>query len=470
MKIVALSINPLFDDRVIGGSTKHLRTVVTRLAEDGHDVTVLCTGRPDTVPFNWHPRAQVLPVLHHKQPFPQPYDIPSFAMAGNIAVIAEHLADADRLYSHDGEFLFPAVAGDLPTIVSLRDNAYPETMLGSYLWAPDVLITIAEFSRDVVLAGPGRFAPGLAARTRMIHNGIDFDAFCPDGGAAAQHSAAELRALLGIETSDRTVVLHPHRPEPSKGLPQTLAVVDRLVHDHGRSDLLLLVPDWFDTDAGEETREFARGMQAEVDARGLTGHVHVHPWVPQRLMPDYYRLGDLTLALGHFMEAFGNTVYESLACGTPAIAARVSTHRTLMPDELLPKVHFGDADDTTQVAAAMLDRGRSVAPEVHEYLRRHFSLESQLDGYAEAIVTARKLPALRHEFQPLTAATPMRLAPWCYFWGDARCWHDYLAVHRHLPLLAELLDAGGGVVTLGAHPDVAGWYRDGYLVPEPGTG
>ena len=103
-------------------------------------------------------------------------------------------------------------------------------------------------------------------------------------------------------------------------------------------------------------------MQAEVDARGLTGHVHVHPWVPQRLMPDYYRLGDLTLALGHFMEAFGNTVYESLACGTPAIAARVSTHRTLMPDELLPKVHFGDADDTTQVAAAMLDRGRSVAP------------------------------------------------------------------------------------------------------------
>ena len=36
----------------------------------------------------------------------------------------------------------------------------------------------------------------------MIHNGIDFDAFCPDGGAAA--CAAELRALIGID-------FRPHR-------------------------------------------------------------------------------------------------------------------------------------------------------------------------------------------------------------------------------------------------------------------
>lgn len=460
MKIVATAINPLFPDQVIGGSTKHLHNVVVRLAELGHDVTVLCTRRDDTAePFRWHDRAQVLPVLHHKQPFPQPYEIPAYVMAQNIQVVADHLADADRYYMHDGEFLFPPVAADVPTIVSLRDNVYPETMLGSYLFRGDALITIAEFSREVVLTGPGRFLRQLPERTVMIPNGIDFDRFRPGAPAEA------ILDLVPIDPTAHTVVLHPHRPEPSKGLPQTLAVADALVHQHGFDDLLVLVPRWFDTDKGDDTRSFQRAMEAEIARRGLGRHVLFHDWIPQSLMPDYYRLGDLTLALGHFVEAFGNTPYESLACGTPAIPARVATHRTLVPDNLLPKVHFGDIEGTASLAARILHERAGVSPELTAHLRATFDADAQLDAYAAVILGARKLPAIDYTFTPLGPDTRYRLAPWCYEWGDAMFWHDFAAEHVHLPELSRAMAEHPDGLRAADSSEVSAWYRAGYVVP-----
>ena len=68
-------------------------------------------------------------------------------------------------------------------------------------------------------------------------------------------------------------------------------------------------------------------------------------------MPEYYSLGGVTLALGHFVESFGNTVYESLGCGTPAIVARISSHRELLPESLVDKVDFGDHDTAPAIAA-----------------------------------------------------------------------------------------------------------------------
>lgn len=460
MKIVATSINPLFADQVIGGSTKHLRNVAVKLAEDGHEVTVLCTGREDTAePFHWHERAEVLPVLRHKQPFPGPYEIPGYRMAQNIQTVADHLVDADRFYIHDGEFLFPAVAQDVPTVVSLRDNVYPETMLGSYLFRGDTLITIADYSREVVIAGPGRFLRELPERTVTIPNGIDFDRF------RRKRPAPALADLVPAELTGRTVVLHPHRPERSKGLPQTIAVADQLVHRHGFDDLLVLVPRWFDADKGEDTRAFQREMETAIAERGLTGHVLFHDWIPQSLMPDYFNSGHLTLALGHFVEAFGNTPYESLACGTPTITARVATHRTLVPDDLLEKVHFGDIEGTAVLAARLLREGAGVPEAVTEHLRTHYDVADQLDAYAEAILGAVKRPEINYRFDPLTPDTTLRLAPWCYEWGDAMFWHDFSATHTHLPQLSRALAEHPGGLPLGAHPHTYEWYEAGYVVP-----
>ena len=467
MKIVAFSINPLFPDRVMGGAPKHLQNIAVHLGELGHAVEVLCTrAGPDQQPFDWHPNVRVRPVLRFKQPFPQPYDTPAYHLANAIQEVADALADADRFYMHDGELLFPPIYRHVPTAVSLRDSVYPETQLGAFLFQGDELITISQHSHDYYLHTVGRFFPDLSARMRIIPNGIDWNIFRPT-------SLHEVLELIPVDPQRDAIVLHPHRPEPSKGLPQTIAVADLLVHRHGVANLKVLAPRWLEVGLSPEVRAFYAQIQAEIAARGLQDHFIFHDWIPHKLMPQFYSLGAVTLALGHFVESFGNAVYESLGCGTPAIAARVATHRTLLPDALLDKVHFNDADTAAALAADIIRTKRRTSPAIYRALQAQYSSDRQLAAYADAILNARRRAPLTYRPAPLTEATRFRLAPWCYGWEEG-IYHDYLAEHRQLPMLSALLHAlpDGFTRREAAQQGVDGadfdlWYREGYIVPLP---
>lgn len=466
MKIVAFSINPLYPDRVMGGAPKQLQQVMLHLGELGHEVVVLCTGDPARdAAFQWHENVTVQPLLRFKLPFPQPYATPAYHLAAAIHDVAEHLADADRFYMHDGEFLFPYVYQDTPTVVSLRDSVYPETQLGAFLFQGDVLITISEHSRQYYLHTAGRVFPGLAGRTVTIPNGIDWEHFRPT-------PPDEILPIAAVDPQRDAIVLHPHRPEPSKGLPQTIEVADLLVKRHGVANLKVLVPRWLEAGLAPEIRDFVQAMEQEIARRGLAQHFVFHDWIPQRLMPQYFSLGAVTLALGHFVEAFGNAVYESLGCGTPAIAARVATHRELLPDELLDKVHFGDAETAAALAAQIIAERRRTSPATLAYLREHYSVQRQVAAYADAILGAQRRGPLAYRHQPLTDETRYRLAPWCYRW-DGGFYHDFLAQHRPIEPLAALLDRCGPAWTA-AQARLAGvdattlahWLREGYVTPQ----
>ncbi|MFV9504939.1 MAG: glycosyltransferase family 4 protein [Oscillochloridaceae bacterium umkhey_bin13] len=467
MKIIGFSINPLFEDKVIGGSAKHQRAVLTHLGELGHEVTVLCTQHPEARPFQWHPKVAVKPVLPFKQPFPQPYEIPAYSLAAIIQTIGEHLSGADRFYMHDGELLLPFIYRDVPTVISLRDNVYPETILGSFLFAADTLIAIAEYSRQVYLHTAGRFVPELAQRAITINNGLDFNQFCPAPPATA------IRDLIpGVDPQRHFVVLHPHRPEPTKGLPQSLAVAELLVHRHGCTNLRLLIPRWYDEKISPEVRAYYAGIEQELVTRSLSEHVVFHPWVPQALMSDYYRLGHVTLVLGSFVEAFGNVAYESLACGTPAIVARVATHRSLLPDDLVDKVHFDANEEAAERAARIWHERRRTSSVTMAYLHRHFDARDQVAAYAQAIVGAKRVTPPPSRVTPISNQTRYQLPPWCYTWGAGMIFHDFLAQHQRLPALAELVaayPAGFGLdqaaaAGIGAE-QLAAWVTTGYLVP-----
>lgn len=465
MKIVMFAINPLFPHKVMGGAPKHLQNVAVHLGELGHEVTILCTRRLDTAPFHWHERVRVLPILQFKQPFPQPYDMPAYQMANNVQELAEHLAGADRFYMHDGEFLFPPLYQQVPTVISLRDNVYPETMLGSFLFRGDLLITISEYSRQVVLNTAGRFLGGLAERTVVIPNAIDGERFKPTP------PSEELLRIVSADPDRDVIVLHPHRPEPSKGLPQTVEVVDLLVKRFRISNLKTLVPRWFDVATSAEVRAYYEGISAEIKSRGLTEHFIFHDWIPQALMPEYYSLGSVTLTLGHFVEAFGNVPYESLSCGTPAVVARVSTHREVLPDQLVYKVHFGDAETAAGLAARAITQREGVPAETLAYLRQYYGIRRQLAAYAEAVLNAEKRDALTYRFTPLGPETHFKLAPWCYTW-DNKVYHDFLATHQTMEALCALAHqfpesfGYAEAAQLGASAgEVKDWYRQGYVVP-----
>ena len=465
MKIVMFSITPLFPEHDMGGGQKHLRTIARHLAERGHDLTILCTRRADTnTPFRWHERIEVLPILRFRQPFPGPYDTPAFNIANIVQDVAEHLQGANRFYIHDGEFLFPAVYRHVPTVVSLRDNVYPETTLGAFYFQGCRLILISEYARAFFTATAGRFYPELPDRMTVIHNGIDWGRFKPT-------PPGRILDLIPVDPERDQIVLHPHRPEESKGLRQTIDVVDRLVHEHGLDRIKTCVPLWLGLAQDPAIQELYDRAMADIEARGLTDHFVFHPWVPVDLLPEYYSLGGVTLALGSFVESFGNAVYESLGCGTPAVVARISSHREILPEELVDKVDFDDAETAAQRAAVILRERRRTGQATLDYLHAHYRMDRQLERYAEAIENAAVLDELRFELTPLTDHTQYRLAPWCYL-ADRGIYHDYRADYLESPALRALLIACPDgfspalAASYGVEPErFEEWRRDGYLTP-----
>jgi glycosyltransferase involved in cell wall biosynthesis len=467
MNIVAFCINPLFPDQVMGGAPKHLQSIAVHLGELGHRVTVLCTRRSDSsTPFRWHENVEVLPVLPFHQPFPQPYAITGYEMAAIVQDIGEHLQTADRFYMHDGELLFPFVHRHVPTVVSLRDNVYPETLHGSFLFQGDKLILISENSRQHFLHTAGRFFPDYASRTVVIHNGVDWAHFKPT-------QPGRILDIVPVQPGAYPIVLHPHRPEATKGIRETLAVVDLLVHQYGFGDLKVLVPEWLDLalEGSGELREFYAGIEADIARRGLSGHIVFHDWIPQSLMPEYYSLGSVTLALGSFVESFGNAVYESLGCGTPAIPARISSHRELLPEHLLDKVDYGDIEAAARIAAGIIGDKRRTSPETMRYLHENYAVQKQRAAYAEVILNAQVREELRYQLSPINDQTRFVLPPWCYR-AQRGIYHDFHAAYLQSAALDQLLVEYPQGFTFAqanalhvSRAAVIGWYRDGYLSP-----
>lgn len=466
MKIVAFSINPLFPDFVMGGAPKHLQSIVIHLGELGHEVTVLSTQREDShTAFRWHENVEVLPVLRFHQPFPQPYAAPVYDLAAIVQDVGEHLAQADRFYMHDGEFLFPFVYQHIPTVVSLRDHIYPETLQGAFLSQGDELILISEYSRQLYLQTAGRFFPGSAQRTHVIHNGLDWGHFQPT-------TPDEILKIVPVEPGRYPIVIHPHRPEENKGIRQTIEVVELLVHQHGIDNLKVLVPRWLDFNLSASLRVFYDDIQREIDQRRISNHFVFHDWIPQHLMPQYYSLGSVTLALGSVVETFGNAVYESIGCGTPAIPVRISSHREILPEHLVDKVDFGDTTMAARLAAQIIWQERRTSPETMAYLHTHYGVQQQRTAYADVILNAERHEPLSYQLRPLDDDTCFHLPVWCYQTASGAVYHDFRVEYQRSVDFLKLIAAYPTGFSMaqaaqhGVHRDaVMGWYRDGYLTP-----
>lgn len=465
MKIVMFSINPIFPKRVTGGASKHLYHIAQYLGEQGHKVEILCArveGNQTT--FNWVENVTVYPVLPFHLPFPQPYAISGGDLALIVDRLAEHLRSADRFYIHDGEFLLPDLYANIPTIISFRDNIYPESVLGSFIGQADEIICVSEFSAAVIAATAGRFYPGLADRIHQINNGIDLSVFKPvDSMPLAQR--------LGVDPATEMILLHPHRPEPGKGLPETIRVADQLVHQYGVHNLKILVPEWMGSMVSSGEANFYSEMLALMDELRVRDHFQFIPWVSQVEMPALYSLGQATLCLGSIVEAFGNVAYESLACGTPSIVAKVGVHRTLLPETMIDKAAFGNTKAAAEKTFAVIRKKRQVPNRTMKYLRTHLDFEKQIRTYAEVITSATKQPPLVFLRSQLSQDQKFVLAPWCYFEGD-QLYHDFHSRYSPAGQLVDLTKDGKAFTVsdagrLGVADAVwEGWSDDTVIVPK----
>ena len=378
-------------------------------------------------------------------------------------LIGEELRTADRFYIHDGELLLPFLYSTVPTISSFRDNFYPESILGSFISQADAIIAVSHFSADTLKASAGRVLPDISSRIHTVLNGLDTEVFYPT-------DPAPFYTRFGLNPRDQSIILHPHRPEPGKGLFETIQVVDTLKNAYGFNNIKVLVPQWLDVMNGEAESSFHSQISAELTNRGLSDNFIFHEWVSQSEMAAYYSAGQLTLCLGNMVEAFGNVAYESLVCGTPSIAARVGVHRSQLPDDLLTKVDYGDAAAAAAAAAGILQTKTRVGGERLERIRETFSLNRQLEAYTKIICETGKRAMPESKPIRVDESTTFVLAPWCYA-SKKGIFHDYHARYYKLPMLQQLLTQAGKITPEQRQrvnvptEAVLGWYKLGLIIP-----
>lgn len=460
-RIAVFSMTPLFPDFAMGGGQVQLKKVALHLGELGHRLTILSTRREGSMkPFKWHENIEIRPVLRFKQPYPEPYFTPIYHIANAMRYMGEAIADADIHYSHDGGLIFPLVYQDKPTVISLRSIIYPETMQHAFLFQGDEWILPSEHSRASYEAAVSQFAPAVGDRMHAVHNGFDWDVFRhtrPDG----------IFEVIPHEIADHPVMLFPHRPDLNKGIYEVVQVARRLVHDMGWGDLRVLVPRWLDAESDPLNRAYYDKLRRAINEADLSDVFVFHDWISEALIPQYYSLADATICIGNCVETFGNTPFESLGCGTPAIVARVATYRDLLPDEHIDRVDYGDIAAAALLAHEILSERRRTSPATLRYLRSEFSLEAMVSRFAELILNAEKKPPLQYRLPKLSGTTIYRLAPWCYISRQRGIYHDFRASYQIDDELVSLTAAHSAGFPGRAVDEskLRVWLDDGYVVP-----
>jgi len=450
MHIVMFSMTPLFEHKSMGGAQKQLKKIAIHLAELGHQVTILCTRRDDAVRFQWHDNLTVIPIFRFKQPFPEPYATDVYNIAHAVQTLNDYLQDADVFYNHDGGIIFPYIYERIPTVISLRSILFAETLQSGFLFQADKLIVPSEHTAHAWQYTVGRFFPEFASRVKVIHNGLDFDVYQPTDATA-------LIERLGLTPDEHDYILYPHRPDDAKGIRQAIKLMDKLVNERGMTRVRLLVPQWIDTGLSKSVKAYYDELEADIDARGLREHFIFHDWISDDEMPQYFNLGAVTIALGHYVETFGNTPYESLACGTPVVVANVGPYRDMLPNEFVSKVNYDDMDMATEHVARIINDKQRSSDDARLWLKIHFNQEDMVKRYADLILNATV--AKRMDYIP-QAVTTYQLAPWCCL-TERGIYHDFKATYLWDDSFVNWVQ-GNGTLT----GEQLQWgYDEGYLVP-----
>jgi glycosyltransferase involved in cell wall biosynthesis len=471
MKVLIFSMAPLFPEHSMGGSQKILRNISCHLGSLGHQVTILSTKRPNwTRKFKWHRNVTIFPTVPFKQPFPDPYRAPPLNIARAIEILMEHLKKSDVFYVHDGSLIFPYLYANIPTIFSLRDLIYSETLQGAFTFQGDHLILISNYEKECYLATVGRFFPDLKDRTSVIPNGVDTDHF-------KFKKPKKILKVVPLNPLKDLIILYPHRPEKGKGIEQVIKVIEILVKEHRLKNIKVPVPLWLDLKLSSELQNYYFKLKAKIAKKGLEKNFVFHKWISYSLMPEYYSLGLVTLCLGNYIETFGNVPFESLSCGIPVIVTKVGPFRTTLPDNLVDKIDYGDIKKTVKILLEIIKRREFIFKEKNErreFIKRHFGFQRMCQKYANIITNTKKWPPLRFKWAGLDYnVEKFQLAPWCYITGQ-RIYHDfkykYLSDSKFTRLIETRKNRPFSIksaATYGISPnEIMRKYQEGYLTIE----
>lgn len=445
----------------MGGSQRHLRELLFYFSKKGHTVTVLTNHRSDnSEPFELCEHVTVLPILRFKETFPIPYDTQPFHLAHSYELVRNYVKEHDVFYIHDGQMDYGYLHQDIPTVTSLKNFVYPEALISAFHTNRDRFIVACDYTYQCVKHTVGRVLPHIDDILTVIKNGIDLHVYKP--------TQSDWRKKLGIAESD-TVILFPHRPDPSKGIYQSFEVVARL-KELSKHNIKLLMPKHFDVNVSQETAAFYESLLEQAEKLGIRDAIVYYPWLPGHEMPGIYSIADVTLCIGNFIEAFGYVQIESISCGTPVVVSKVGAQRSIVPEGYyVEKVDYGDTDAAVEAVLALLQETIDMQ-KVHQFLDETYNYDANLSGYEQLITSGiRYADDLSRPAKPCTA---YKLAPWCYV-SNKGIYHDYYYKYLEKDKLYDfLVDQQDKPFTVDDLPDqitaedIQNAVEEGILVPD----
>ncbi len=323
----------------LGGVERVYAEVAPRLAARRHEVTVLCStpGAPRTTRQD--------EVLYHRR---RRYATILRAPVARIAAALPHDADIVQVPATypltTSNVLTRARRLGLPSVLDFHFEAAPPGVIGKTAGALHRTIgTRAYRQADAVLVRSMSYAqsaPSLTrvpqAKWRVVPNGVDVERFRPNGGETGDFIlfVGRLVDYKGVDTLLRALARHPPK------LP--LMVVG-------------------DGPLRSSLQHLARRLQVDATFVGYGA---------DKDLPRYYRQARVTvLPSRNRQEAFGMSLLESMACGTPVVASDLPGVADLAAWGGLVATP-GDPDALglqirRACTAGLLPRGRTLADPIH---------------------------------------------------------------------------------------------------------
>lgn len=236
-------------------------------------------------------------------------------------------------------------------------------------------IAVSAAARDAWVRLTG-FEP---ARFDVVHDGVDLERFRPGDDRAAT------RAALGVP-QDAFVVLYAGRLDRDKNLEGLLRAFAALGLSSDRARLLVAGRP-VDHPSPEAGAAYADELRALAESLGVGGQVH---WLGSRDdVPSLYRAADVAALFTIEREALARTAYEAMACGIPAVAARVGGMPEVLSGEfsrfLFDREHPEGAAELLRSLVGWQARDPRLAGRLRRHALAGFSKEAMVRGIEQSL-------------------------------------------------------------------------------------